>query len=94
LQQGEFNMKQLISAVLFVSAFAVPGLAFADAGGVPNENATIGGPGSNAPGNGRKANCVPPGSVFSQFAKQPGPNNNPADLGTPGQIVNDECHPS
>src|SRR5579863_980252 len=62
---------------VLLTAFA--GTALADAGGTPNSNA------STQNGNGRKAACPPPGSIFKQYAQMPGPNNDPGGLGmTPG----------
>jgi len=80
-----------VGALMFTS-FA--GAALADAGGVPNSNAGFGGPGSDN-ANGRKANCVVPGSVFKTTAKDPGPNNDPFATGqSPGQVVSTECTPN
>jgi hypothetical protein len=39
-QQGEFTMKKMITAVVFASAVALSGVALADTGGVPNDNAS------------------------------------------------------
>ena len=74
----------LVGAVMFTS-FA--GAALADQGGTPNSNAF-----DPSGGNGRKAQCPPPGSVFKGYAQAPGPNNDPGNLGlTPGQEVVSQC---
>ncbi len=77
----------LTAAAVLGLVVGITGTALADAGGQPNVNAYPSGQQTN----GRKAACVPPGSVFKTFAQQPGPNNNPDGLGTPGSIVVSEC---
>jgi hypothetical protein len=63
------------------------GTALADAGGTPNTNAV--GP---AGVNGRKAQCVPPGSVIKTFAQLPGSNGAPFGDGlSPGQEMVSSC---
>jgi hypothetical protein len=75
----------LVSAAMVTS---LAGTALADAGGVPNSNAS---PPSN--GNGRKADCSPPGADLSVFAKMPGSNSDPLDMGlSPGQLVVTFCN--
>ena len=74
----------LVGAVMFTS-FA--GAALADAGGTPSSNAF--GP---AGVNGRKANCVPPGTVLRVTAQLPGSNGAPFGDGlSPGQEVVQQC---
>ena len=75
----------LVSAAILTS---LAGTALADAGGVPNSNAI--GPGSGV--NGRKAECVPPGSVIKTYAQLPGSNGAPFGDGlSPGQEVVADC---
>ena len=63
------------------------GTALADTGGTPNTNAV--GP---AGVNGRKAQCVPPGSVIKTFAQLPGSNGAPFGDGlSPGQEMVSSC---
>jgi hypothetical protein len=84
-------MRRVIAVAAMSLALMVPltGSAFADQGGVPNDNAT------NQTGNGtpqgRKGSCVPPGSVFSDSAKLPGPNTLLGEH--PGQAVKEFCTP-
>jgi hypothetical protein len=74
----------LVGAAMLTS-FA--GTALADAGGTPNTNAV--GP---AGVNGRKAQCVPPGSVIKTFAQLPGSNGAPFGDGlSPGQEMVSSC---
>jgi hypothetical protein len=86
-------MSKALLFATFLSLSLFPGLARADAGGVPNENANavLGGPGSE--GQGRKTTCNPPGSAFRQTAKEPGPNNEYTLGLTPGQSVSQLCVP-
>lgn len=82
-------MKKFASATLAI-AFAVSfgGFALADSGGLPNESAYPDG----TKDKGRKAVCVPPGSVFKVTAKDEGSNSDPFGYGTtPGQEVVIEC---
>lgn len=66
------------AAILAVFA----GTALADSGGTPNSNATT------PSGNGRKAECPPPGAAIKTYAQMPGSNSDPGGLGmTPGQEV-------
>lgn len=75
-----------IVAAAFAICLSAP--AFADSGGQPNANAYPDG----TKDNGRKAICVPPGSVFSATAKAPGSNSDPFGNGkTPGTEVGDQC---
>jgi hypothetical protein len=61
--------------------------ALADAGGTPNTNAV-----GTAGVNGRKAQCVPPGSVIKTFAQLPGSNGAPFGDGlSPGQEMVSSC---
>lgn len=70
-------------------ALGTSSMAFADTGGQPNANAYPDGTKTN----GRKALCVPPGSVFRTTAKDPSPNNDPFGNGkTPGTEVGDQCN--
>ena len=74
----------LVGAVILTS-FA--GTVLADTGGTPNTNAV--GP---AGVNGRKAQCVPPGSVIKTFAQLPGSNGAPFGDGlSPGQEMVSSC---
>jgi len=70
--------KAIVFSVGLLMLATVAGSALASAGGAPNSNAL--GPASN---NGRKAQCVPPGSVLKGTAKLPGPNNTPFGLVCP-----------
>jgi hypothetical protein len=73
-----------IGALMLTSVAAS---ALASTGGAPNSNA-LGPAGTN----GRKAQCVPPGSVLRGTARLPGPNNNPFGLGMPpGALVVWDC---
>jgi hypothetical protein len=66
---------------------AFAGTALADTGGTPNSNAFDG---SN--GKGRKAECVPPGSVIKTYAQLPGSNGAPFGDGlSPGQEMTAAC---
>ncbi|MYM54089.1 hypothetical protein [Thalassovita mangrovi] len=75
-----------VAALLALAPFAVS----ADEGGVPNENAYT--QTGNGDPNGRKGTCIPPGSLFSQSAKEEGPNEYYG--GPPGQGVKNECTPN
>ncbi len=69
-------------------ALGSSGMAFADAGGVPNDNAYP----DETREKGRKVICVPPGSVFRETAKDPGSNSDPLGSGMPpGAIVVSQC---
>jgi hypothetical protein len=82
-------MKSLIVAAALVLA-AFTSLAFADPGGLPNQNAST----QIGKGNpqGRKGSCVPPGDIISQFANDEG--SVPDAFGTPpGETVDENCTP-
>jgi hypothetical protein len=73
-----------VGAVTFTSFAAT---ALADAGGTPSSNAF--GP---AGVNGRKAACVPPGTVLRVTAQLPGSNGAPfCDGLSPGQEIVADC---
>ena len=79
----------VFGALVFSS---LTGVALADQGGIPNDNAFSGGPGTDS--NGRKVVCVPPGFFFKSTAQLAGPNNDPFGNGlTPGQEVVAQCDP-
>ena len=84
--------KALVFGTL-LSLSLLPGIAQADDGGIPNENANavLGGPGSE--GQGRKTTCDPPGAAFRYEATQPGPNNEYIAGFTNGQAVSQLCVP-
>ncbi len=74
----------VVGAVVSFSLLA-PGTALADQGGLPNGNAF-----PPSEGSGRKDQCVPPGLVIRNAAKQPG---RPSDVfGQPaGQSMIQSC---
>ena len=88
LKKGKQIMRKAV--VFFVGAVILTSFAataLADAGGTPNSNAF--GP---AGVNGRKAQCVPPGTVLRVTAQLPGSNGAPFGDGlSPGQEIVADC---
>lgn len=82
------KISTLITAASLALILGISGSALADEGGQPNANAYPDGTKEN----GRKAVCVPPGSVFKTTAKEDGSNSDPFGNGkTPGAEVVDQC---